>query len=73
MAAHDTTCNALARTFYLLTLNPDVQAKLRQEVTEARVDGDLGYDELKALPYLDAVFRESMRLSVYFSDHTLYN
>jgi len=59
----DTTSNALARTLYLLAQNQDVQEKLRREVTEARVKyGDLAYDELVALPYLDAVCRETLRL-----------
>ena len=59
----DTTSNALARTLFLLAHNQDVQEKLRREVTEARVKyGDLSYDELVALPYLDAVCRETLRL-----------
>ena len=62
-AAMDTTSNALARTLFLLAQNQDVQEKLRREVTEARVKyGDLSYDELVALPYLDAVCRETLRL-----------
>ncbi|EDR04679.1 uncharacterized protein LACBIDRAFT_303978 [Laccaria bicolor S238N-H82] len=62
-AAMDTTSNALARTLFLLAQNQDVQEKLRREVTEARVKyGDLAYDELVALPYLDAVCRETLRL-----------
>ena len=59
----DTTSNALARTLFLLAHNQDVQEKLRCEVTEARVKyGDLAYDELEALPYLDAICRETLRL-----------
>ena len=59
----DTTSNALAHTLLLLAQNQDVQEKLRREVTEARVKyGDLAYDELEALPYLDAVCRETLRL-----------
>lgn len=62
-AAMDTTSNALARTLFLLAQNQDVQEKLRREVTEARAKhGDLAYDELVALPYLDAVCRETLRL-----------
>jgi cytochrome P450 len=66
VGAHDTTANTLARILHLLTLNPDVQTRLRQEVTEAQAKGDLTYEELMALPYLDAVMRESIRLSVIF-------
>ncbi|KAI0648471.1 cytochrome P450 [Trametes meyenii] len=67
LAAMDTTSNALARTLHLLSLNPEIQQKLREEITQARDDGtgklrDLDYDEVTELPYLDAVCREVLRL-----------
>jgi cytochrome P450 len=68
-AATDTTSGALARILFLLSIHQDVQNKLRQEITEARKSGDLSYDELVALPYLDAVCRETMRLYVYHPFH----
>lgn len=60
----DTTSGALSRLLHLLATNPDVQNKLRSEITEAkeRLGGDVPYDELVALPYLDAVCRETLRL-----------
>ena len=62
----DTTSNALSRILHLLALHPDVQAKLRHELAEAReVVGngrDVPYDDLVKLPYLDAVCRETLRL-----------
>lgn len=66
LAAMDTTSNALARIFSLLSEHPDVQEKLREELVQARDDGsgklrDLNYDEVMELPYLDAVCRESLR------------
>jgi len=64
-AAMDTTSNAMSRILQLLTLRPDVQDKMRQEISQARRERqgeDLSYDELVALPYLDAVCRETMRL-----------
>ena len=62
-AGHGTTASALSRILWILAQNPDAQEKLRQEVTKARaVDGDLDYDTLMNLPYLDAVCREMMRL-----------
>ena len=64
-AATDTTAGALARTLFLLSTHQDVQNKLRQEIREAKKSGDLSYDELVALPYLDAVCRETMRVYVY--------
>jgi cytochrome P450 len=61
-AAMDTTSNALARILHVLSTHQDVQSKLRQEIVDARRRGNLGYDELAALPYLDAVCRETLRL-----------
>ena len=62
-ASMDTTSNALARILHLLSTHPDVQSKLRQEIVDARSRyGNLGYDDLVALPYLDAICRETLRL-----------
>lgn len=65
-AAMDTTSSALSRTLHLLATHPDVQEKLRQELMEAKSaqDGDLTYDQLVSLPYLDAVCRETLRMYV---------
>ena len=57
----------MARLLHLLSRHPEVQEKLRQEIIEAKrqKDGqDFSYDELVALPYLDAVCRETLRLYV---------
>jgi len=64
-AAMDTTSSAMSRILHLLALHPAVQDKLRQEIIEARKERqgeNLSYDELVALPYLDAVCRETLRL-----------
>lgn len=60
----DTTSGALSRILHLLAQNPDVQMKLRKEITEARTlnGGDIDYNGLVNLPYLDAVIRETLRL-----------
>jgi Cytochrome P450 len=67
-AAMDTTSNALSRTLSVLASHPGVQEKLRQEILDAvEKNGgrDLSYDELVSLPFLDAVCRETLRLSVH--------
>ena len=61
-AAMDTTSNVMSRILHLLAQHPDVQHKLRLEIEEARAHGDLDYDQLNALPYLDAVCKETLRL-----------
>ena len=66
----DTTSGALGRILSLLSIHQDVQNKLRQEITKARKSGeDLSYDDLVALPYLDAVCRETLRVYAYHPFH----
>lgn len=62
-AAMDTTSTSLCRILETLAEYPDAQNKLRAELVEAHESkGDLNYDDLQALPYLDAVVRETMRV-----------
>ncbi|KAF8072005.1 cytochrome P450 [Lyophyllum atratum] len=62
-AAMDTTSNALSRILYLLATHPGTQERLRTEVLDAREKhGDVPHDELIALPLLDAICRETLRL-----------
>ena len=62
----DTTSNALARTIDLLAKHPEVQDKLRSELLEAirEYGAEIPYDVLVELPYMDAICRETLRLSV---------
>lgn len=61
-AAMDTTSNVLARLLFCISGHPEIQRKLRAEVVEVFPDGELHYDRLMALPYMDAVCRETLRL-----------
>ena len=64
-AATDTTTSALTQTFHLIAQHPEVQDKLRNEIKEAKLKAggeNIPHDELMALPYLDAVCRETLRL-----------
>ncbi|KAM5537528.1 hypothetical protein V8D89_008855 [Ganoderma adspersum] len=66
-AAMDTTSNTLSLTLWRLAMRQDVQDRARQEIREARdANGgsDIGYDDLVALPYLDAICRETLRVHV---------
>lgn len=60
LAGHETTANALAWTFYLLAKHPDVRARMEAELDALGRNPD--YDDLKALPYTLAVFKEAMRV-----------
>ncbi|KAF5375312.1 hypothetical protein D9757_009677 [Collybiopsis confluens] len=54
---------AIARTLHLLVNHPDVQGKLRSELTQAREQNggqDISYQDLVNLPYLDAICRETL-------------
>jgi cytochrome P450 len=58
VAGHETTSNALAWTFYLLSHHPEVEHKLREEVKAAlaaSATGELTWDLMGELPYLNAV------------------
>ncbi|KAI0056911.1 cytochrome P450 [Artomyces pyxidatus] len=63
-AGTDTTSTALSRVLYLLAQHQSAQERLREEIMDAvAIAGDeLAYDDLVALPYLDAVCRETLRL-----------
>jgi cytochrome P450 len=63
----DTTASAISRILWILAQRQDAQDKICTEMRNARKekgDRDLTYDELVALPYLDAVCKETLRLSV---------
>ncbi|VDB84019.1 unnamed protein product [Peniophora sp. CBMAI 1063] len=67
MAGAETTSTALCRILLLLSEHVSVQDRLRKEITQALSeegeDGNgLGYDALMALPLLDAVCKETLRV-----------
>lgn len=61
-SATDTTSTALTQILHTLAENPDAQEKLRAEIREAGQNGDIPYDQLTTLPYMDAICRETLRL-----------
>lgn len=61
MAAHDTTTSSLSSVVHCLLENPVWQERAREEVL-ARGDSPLGWDEREALPLLDRIFEEAVRL-----------
>jgi enediyne biosynthesis protein E7 len=61
LAGHETTSTALGWTLRFISRNPDVQAKMREEVTVLG-EAPPGYEDLRQLSYTTAVFCESMRL-----------
>ncbi|KAI8968082.1 cytochrome P450 [Trametes punicea] len=61
VAGHETTSIAAAWFLFALTQNRRVQEKLREELLAVETESPT-MDELNALPYLDCVLREMMRL-----------
>ncbi|EIW53040.1 cytochrome P450 [Trametes versicolor FP-101664 SS1] len=66
-AATDTTSNSLTIILDRLASSPPAQDRLRAELVAAKSrlgGGDISYDELMSLPYLDAVCAETLRVHV---------
>jgi cytochrome P450 len=65
LAGSDTTSISLSGTLYYLVRIPTALAKLRKEIESARESGKVSspitFQEARALPFLDAVIKESLR------------
>lgn len=63
-AGHETTANALAFTLYLLSLHPEWERRVVDELTAVLGDADRSptAEDLARLPLLERVLEESMRL-----------
>ncbi|KIJ62084.1 hypothetical protein HYDPIDRAFT_114926 [Hydnomerulius pinastri MD-312] len=61
VAGHETTSTSTTWALYALTQAPEVQAKLREELLSVDTDTP-SMEDLMALPYLDAVVRETLRV-----------
>jgi cytochrome P450 len=61
LAGHETTANALAWTWYLLSQNPEVEALLHAELSDVLGDRLPSMDDLPRLQYTERVLTESMR------------
>jgi cytochrome P450 len=59
LAGEDTTANTLAWMIYLLSRHPQALARVRAEVSQASLEK---YEEVTALPFVDACINETMRL-----------
>ncbi|CAG9806343.1 unnamed protein product [Chironomus riparius] len=59
----ETSSTLMTFTLYELALNPDIQERLREEITNGieENDGKLTYDMLFGFKYLDMVINESLR------------
>jgi cytochrome P450 len=62
LAGHETTANALSWTWYLLSQNPEAEARLHAEVDRVGAGRRLAAADLPKLAYTEMVLAESMRL-----------
>jgi cytochrome P450 len=62
LAGHETTANALAWTWYLLSLNPEAEARLHLELKEVLGGRSPRFEDLQRLRYTQMVVKESLRL-----------
>lgn len=62
LAGHETTANALAWTWYLLSQHREVEARMHAEIDEVLQGRLPTADDVSSLRYVDMVFAESMRL-----------
>src|SRR5258705_13388442 len=62
VAGHETTANALAWAFSLLSTHPEVERRLRQELDQVLGGRAARVEDLASLGYLRRVVEETMRL-----------
>ncbi|EFA04564.1 probable cytochrome P450 6a13 [Tribolium castaneum] len=60
----ETSSIVMSFVLFQLSINPDVQSKLRAEVTEAfnNNNNNMPYEVVQDLPYLEAVIQETLRI-----------
>ena len=61
-AGYETTATSMIWTHYLLARHPAVRARVTQEVDSIRAGRTLTVEQLDALPYVEQVFKEALRL-----------
>lgn len=63
LLGHETSSSAATFALYELALNQEIQDRLRNEISEvaSRHDGEITYDGIMEMKYLDMVFNETLR------------
>jgi cytochrome P450 len=61
-AGHETTALALTWTFYLLSLHPEIEERLRGEIAAVTGGGPVRPDHIEALVFTNQVIQEAIRL-----------
>jgi cytochrome P450 len=62
LAGHETSASALAWSLYLLSHRPDIQDRMRREIQEFTMNGELTFSAVRKFRLTSNVFREALRL-----------
>jgi cytochrome P450 len=62
LAGHETTSLALAHSLYLLSLNPEIEKRLHDEISRVLGDRLPTAEDARSLPFAEWVIKETMRL-----------
>jgi cytochrome P450 len=62
IAGHETTANALTWTWYLLSQNPEIEARMHEELGRVLGGRTPSFEDVTRLPYTTGVFAEALRL-----------
>jgi cytochrome P450 len=62
VAGHETWTNSLIWTWYLLSEHPDVRERLEAEIHDVLGSRPPAADDVRSLPYTNAVYAEALRL-----------
>jgi cytochrome P450 len=62
LAGHETTAIALSWTCLLIAKNPEIEAKLTEEIREVLGDREPAIEDIPRLRYTEMILKESMRL-----------
>ena len=62
LAGHETTASALIWAFLILSMQPQVMARVRAEVEEVTGGGPVTFEHARRLVFVRNVFRETLRL-----------
>ncbi|MCU0700393.1 MAG: cytochrome P450 [Myxococcaceae bacterium] len=62
LAGHETTASGLTWTLFILSQQPHIVARIRDEVAKVAGDGPLELEHTRKLPFVRNVFREALRL-----------
>lgn len=68
IAGFETSSTTTSNALYELALNQDIQDKLREEIEQqcAANNGELKYDDIKRMKYLDKVFKGKVQFKLTF-------